>query len=58
MALECRVALTSANQIPLESRIHRKSEAVEEVKPQVTKANVRFVPNVTVTFYLACYWPF
>ncbi len=52
MALEWRVALTWANQSVHKSRIHRKGEAVDEVKAQVTKANVRIALNVTVTFFL------
>jgi hypothetical protein len=51
MALEWPLALTSANLSGLESRIHREGKAVDGVKPQVTKANVRIALNVTVTFF-------
>ena len=53
MALECREAPTWANQSVHKSRIHRKTVSVDEVKPQVTKANVRIAPNVTVMLFLA-----
>jgi len=51
MALGWCLALTSANLTGLESRIHREGQAVDRVKPQVTKANVRIALNVTVTFF-------
>jgi hypothetical protein len=51
MALEWRLGLTSANQSVHKSRIHREGKAVDGVKPQVTKANVRIALNVTVTFF-------
>ena len=45
------MAPTWANQIEHESKIHIKGVPVDEVKAQVTKANVRIAPNVTVTFF-------
>ncbi len=51
MALECRVGPTWANPNPREPQIHRILKAVGEVKPQVTKANVRIAPNVTVILF-------
>ena len=45
------MAPTSANQSVHESQIHRKSLAVDRVKAQVAKANVRIALNVTVTFF-------
>ena len=58
MALEWRETPTWANQSEHESKIHRKEAPVDEVKPQVTKANVRIALNVTVTFFLPRNWTF
>ena len=51
MALEWPLALTSANLTGLKSQIHKEAQAVDGVKPQVSKANVRIALNVTVTFF-------
>jgi hypothetical protein len=45
------VAPTWANLTRPKSQIHRKGQAVDRVKAQVTKASVRIALNVTVTFF-------
>jgi len=58
MALGCRVWGGSANQITLESQIHRKVKVCGWVKPQVGKGDVRNAPNVTVRLILALFRPY